>query len=45
MVTAFFVSFLIAALVWFMRNFSKIMNSSRHKIYEDYIRLKKDDHL
>ncbi|WP_076790555.1 cache domain-containing protein [Chlorobium sp. KB01] len=40
MVTGFFVSFLIAALVWFMRNFSKIMNHSRHKIYEDYMRLK-----
>jgi hypothetical protein len=45
MVTAFFVSFLIAALVWFMRNFSKTMNNSRHKIYEDYIRLKNGDHL
>lgn len=39
-VTGFFVSFLIGALVWFMRKFSKIMNRSRHNIYEKYIRLK-----
>jgi len=45
MVTAFFVSFLISALGWFMRNFSKIMNYSRHKIYEDYMCLKKRDNL
>ena len=45
MVTAFFVSFLIAALVWFMRNFSKIMNNSRQKIYKDYIRLKNGDKI
>ncbi|NHQ61099.1 chemotaxis protein [Chlorobium sp. BLA1] len=45
MVTGFFVSFLIAALVWFMRNFSKIMNHSRHRIYEDYMRLKDGEKL
>ncbi|NTW69902.1 MAG: chemotaxis protein [Chlorobiaceae bacterium] len=45
MVTGFFVSFLIAALVWFMRNFSKIMNRSRHEIYEDYMRLKNGEKL
>jgi hypothetical protein len=42
MVTGFFVSFLIGALIWFTRNFSKIMNRSRHNIYEKYIHLKSD---
>ena len=40
MVTGFFISFLIGAMVWFTRNFSKIMNRSRHKIYTDYQALK-----
>ena len=42
-VTGFFVSFLMAALVWFTRNFSKVMNHSRHKIYNDFITLKNGD--
>lgn len=43
MVTAFFISFLISSAVWFMRNFSKIINQSRHKIYKEYLHLKGKD--
>lgn len=42
-VTGFFISFLIAALVWFMRNFSKIINRRRQVIYHAYTKLKQTD--
>lgn len=32
MVTAFFISYLIAALVWFMRNFSAVINNKRIRL-------------
>jgi hypothetical protein len=32
MVTAFFISYLIAALVWFMRNFSAVINKKRIRL-------------
>ncbi len=40
MVTGFFISFLIAATVWFTRNFSKVINRSRRSIYIEYERIK-----
>lgn len=38
-VTGFFISFLIAALVWFMRNFSREINTRRLALIDDYRRL------
>lgn len=39
MVTGFFVAFLVAAAVWFMRNFSSVINKSRLSIYQEYLSL------
>jgi len=35
LVTGFFIAFLVASSVWFLRNFSKTINSSRLKIYKE----------
>ncbi|NTU54163.1 MAG: chemotaxis protein [Chlorobiaceae bacterium] len=40
-VTGFFTAFTIASLVWFMRNFSRVINSSRSQIYADLIEARK----
>jgi len=42
MVTGFFIAFLVSSAVWFMRNFSKVINRSRlaiHREYENVLRL------
>lgn len=36
MVTGFFVAFIVGAAVWFMRNFSRIINHSRLTIHREY---------
>lgn len=38
-VTGFFIAFLIAALVWFMRNFSREINARRLALMDDYRRV------
>lgn len=38
-VTGFFIAFLIAALVWFMRNFSREINARRLALIDDYRRV------
>ena len=40
MVSGFLVSFLVGSLVWFMRNFSLIINRRRRQVVEDYEGLK-----
>lgn len=42
MMTGFFIAFLVGALVWFMRNFSRIINSSRHSLFRDYRKLRRE---
>lgn len=39
MVTGFFIAFLVSAGVWFMRNFSLVINHSRLTIHREYERL------
>ncbi|NTU54162.1 MAG: chemotaxis protein [Chlorobiaceae bacterium] len=34
-VTGFFTAFVVGALVWFMRNFSRVINEKRHNLYEE----------
>jgi hypothetical protein len=34
-VAGFFVAFMVGALVWFMRNFSRVVNDSRIEMYKD----------
>lgn len=36
-VTGFFTAFIVGSLVWFMRNFSKVINRSRLRIYADLL--------
>lgn len=40
MVAGFFIAFLVSAMVWFLRNFSKVINRSRLRIHAEYLRLR-----